>query len=77
MSSSRKSTKRQRLGDTASNIETGTQISQAQRKASTKYYDPDQDAAERRRVRKGLRDLTRDLNGNNNLPLSTSAFVNK
>ncbi|KAL4773582.1 Nse4 C-terminal-domain-containing protein [Aspergillus nidulans var. acristatus] len=66
MSSSTKRAKRQRLGDRASNVETGTQISQAQRKASTKYYDPDQDAAERRRVRKGLRDLTRDLNDSRN-----------
>lgn len=29
----------------------------------TDYYDPDQDEEERRRVRKGLRDLTRELNG--------------
>lgn len=31
--------------------------------ADTEYYDPDQDMGERRAVRKGLRDLTRDLNG--------------
>jgi len=29
----------------------------------TNFYDPDQDMQERRVVRKGLRDLTRDLNG--------------
>ncbi|KAI9854067.1 MAG: nuclear protein [Vezdaea acicularis] len=29
--------------------------------ADSEFYDPDQDAEERRRVRKGLRDLTRDL----------------
>ena len=29
----------------------------------TDFYDPDQDEDERRRVRKGLRDLTRELNG--------------
>lgn len=31
--------------------------------ADTKYYDPDQDMEERRIVRKGFRDLTRELNG--------------
>ncbi len=31
--------------------------------ADTQYYDPDQAPEERRAVRKGLRDLTRDLNG--------------
>ena len=30
----------------------------------TDFYDPDQDPEERRAVRKGLRDLARDLNGN-------------
>ncbi|KAI9822990.1 MAG: nuclear protein [Phylliscum demangeonii] len=30
--------------------------------ADTQYYDPDQDMQERRAVRKGFRDLTRDLN---------------
>ncbi|KAI9676129.1 MAG: nuclear protein [Caeruleum heppii] len=30
--------------------------------ADTQFYDPDQDMRERRAVRKGLRDLTRDLN---------------
>ncbi|KAI9793725.1 MAG: nuclear protein [Peltula sp. TS41687] len=30
--------------------------------ADTKYYDPDQDMEERRMVRKGFRDLTRELN---------------
>lgn len=29
----------------------------------TQFYDPDQDPEERRAVRKGLRDLTKDLNG--------------
>lgn len=29
----------------------------------TDYYDPDQDENERRRIRKDLRDLTRELNG--------------
>ena len=31
--------------------------------ADVQFYDPDQDMEERRAVRKGLRDLTRDLNG--------------
>ena len=29
----------------------------------SQYYDPDQDMDERRAIRKGLRDLNRDLNG--------------
>jgi hypothetical protein len=31
--------------------------------ADTLFYDPDQDMNERRAVRKGLRDLNRNLNG--------------
>ena len=31
--------------------------------SDVQFYDPDQDMRERRAVRKGLRDLTRDLNG--------------
>lgn len=70
MSSSRNNTKRQRLGDRASNIQGGRQpLSEQQRQASKQFYDPDQDTAERRRVRKGLRDLTRELNGNTPLPI--------
>ncbi|KAL2820501.1 Nse4 C-terminal-domain-containing protein [Aspergillus cavernicola] len=65
MSSSRSSAKRQRLGDRASNVQAGSQ-SQPQRNASTDFYDPDQDEKERRRIRKGLRDLTRDLNDSRN-----------
>ncbi|BCS29435.1 non-structural maintenance of chromosomes element 4 family protein [Aspergillus puulaauensis] len=67
MSSSRNNTKRQRLGDRASNIQGGRQpLSEQQRQASKHFYDPDQDTAERRRVRKGLRDLTRELNDSRN-----------
>ncbi|KAL4925149.1 putative nuclear protein Qri2/Nse4 [Aspergillus undulatus] len=63
MSSSRNSAKRQRLGNKTSNNQTASQpLTQQQRRKSTKYYDPDQDPAERRRIRKGLRDLNRDLN---------------
>jgi hypothetical protein len=61
MSSSSSNTKRQRLRERASNV--GSQ-SQPSRKHSNQFYDPDQDEKERRRIRKGLRDLTRDLNGN-------------
>ncbi|KAL4788685.1 Nse4 C-terminal-domain-containing protein [Aspergillus varians] len=56
-SSSRSNAKRQRLG-----IQDESNPLSHQRKAGTQFYDPDQDAAERRRVRKGLRDLTRELN---------------
>ncbi|KAL4808714.1 Nse4 C-terminal-domain-containing protein [Aspergillus unguis] len=70
MSSSRNSSKRQRLADRASNIQSGSQLTQQQqqqqRNNSKQYYDPDQDSAERRRIRKGLRDLTRDLNDSRN-----------
>lgn len=70
MSSSRNNTKRQRLGDRASNIQGGRRpLSEQQRQTSKHFYDPDQDTAERRRVRKGLRDLTRELNGNTPLPI--------
>jgi hypothetical protein len=34
----------------------------------TDFYDPDQDPEERRAVRKGLRELARDLNGNRPSP---------
>lgn len=75
MSSSRNNTKRQRLGDRASNIQGGRQqpLSEQRRQASKQFYDPDQDTAERRRVRKGLRDLTRELNGNTPLLIIWSA----
>ncbi|KAL4904537.1 hypothetical protein BDW74DRAFT_26207 [Aspergillus multicolor] len=66
MSSMRNGAKRQRLADRSSNVEAGTQLTQAQRRASTKYYDPDQDPGERRWVRKELRELHRDLNDSRN-----------
>ncbi|KAL4955105.1 putative nuclear protein Qri2/Nse4 [Aspergillus filifer] len=63
MSSSRNSAKRQRLANKASNNQTaGRSLTQEQRELSTRYYDPDQAPEERRQIRKGLRDLTRDLN---------------
>lgn len=51
--------KRRKLSDRASNIQEPSQ-SQLNEKD---VYDPDQDVEERRRVRKGLRDLTRELHG--------------
>ncbi|KAL4913954.1 Nse4 C-terminal-domain-containing protein [Aspergillus aurantiobrunneus] len=66
MSSSRSNAKRQRLGDRGSNVLAGNQPLSHQSEAHKKLYDPDQDAAERRRVRKGLRDLTRELNDSRN-----------
>lgn len=57
-------TKRQRLANRTSNIQASqSQIPMSQQEIDTKYYDPDQDENERRRIRKGLRDLTRDLHG--------------
>ncbi|OQD80386.1 hypothetical protein PENANT_c036G00248 [Penicillium antarcticum] len=53
--------KRPRLTDRNSNIQSqGPPPSQ--RNGDTRYYDPDQDADERRRVRRELRDLNRELN---------------
>lgn len=58
--------KRVRLAELQGNAES-TQSSQfqsrASQKAATDYYDPDQDVAERRKIRKGLRDLQREMNG--------------
>ncbi|KAL4961786.1 non-structural maintenance of chromosomes element 4 family protein [Aspergillus stella-maris] len=63
MSSTRNTAKRQRLANKASNNQApGRSLTQEQRELSTRYYDPDQAPEERRRLRKGLRDLTRDLN---------------
>lgn len=57
--------KRARLSARDSNVQaTQSQVaSQATRNSANQFYDPDQDHRERRQVRKGLRDLTRDLNG--------------
>ncbi|KAJ5619327.1 hypothetical protein N7510_003311 [Penicillium lagena] len=53
--------KRRRLTDHDPNIQ--SQMPMSQRNVQNRYYDPDQDAGERRKIRKGLRDLTRELNG--------------
>ncbi|PYH69946.1 non-structural maintenance of chromosomes element 4 family protein [Aspergillus vadensis CBS 113365] len=60
--------KRARLSARDSNVQaTQTQVaSQATRNSANQFYDPDQDHRERRQVRKGLRDLTRDLNDSRN-----------
>ncbi|RAO68749.1 uncharacterized protein BHQ10_004761 [Talaromyces amestolkiae] len=57
------STKRVRLAELQGNAES-TQSSQprASQRAVNDYYDPDQDVAERRKIRKGLRDLQREMN---------------
>lgn len=56
--------KRVRLAELQGNAES-TQSSQprASQRAANDYYDPDQDVAERRKIRKGLRDLQREMNG--------------
>lgn len=63
--SSSANAKRQRLSNRASNIQSGSQsqVSPSQQDRDKQFYDPDQDEKERRRVRKGLRDLTRQLHG--------------
>lgn len=64
--SSLSGSKRVRLAELQGNAES-TQSSQFQTRASQRaandYYDPDQDVAERRKIRKGLRDLQREMNG--------------
>ncbi|KAE8378596.1 Nse4 C-terminal-domain-containing protein [Aspergillus bertholletiae] len=61
--SSATSAKRQRLSNRASNIQSGSQsqVTPSQQNHDKQFFDPDQDEKERRRVRKGLRDLTREL----------------
>lgn len=69
MASSGANAKRQRLAQRASNIQgSQSQLSQSQRLDNDKkYYDPDQDEKERRRIRRELRELHRELNGNSAL----------
>ncbi|KAJ5104928.1 hypothetical protein NUU61_002275 [Penicillium alfredii] len=57
--------KRRRLTDRTTNIQ--SQVPSSQGGNDKRYYDPDQDAGERRQIRRGLRDLTRELNGNDGL----------
>ena len=69
--------KRARLSARDSNVQaTQSQVaSQATRNSANQFYDPDQDHRERRQVRKGLRDLTRDLNGKADSSSSTCRRV--
>lgn len=53
--------KRQRLGDRSSNVQSDTQSSR--HRPGNRYYDPNQNESERRELRKGLRDLSRELHG--------------
>jgi hypothetical protein len=53
--------KRQRLGDRSSNVQSDTQSSR--HRPGNRYYDPNQNGSERRELRKGLRDLSRELHG--------------
>ncbi|KAA8647130.1 hypothetical protein EYZ11_008077 [Aspergillus tanneri] len=68
MASSSANAKRQRLGNRTTNIQDSgqSQIPPSQQDYTKQYYDPDQDEKERRRIRKGLRDLTRDLHDSRN-----------
>ncbi|KAL5334367.1 Nse4 C-terminal-domain-containing protein [Aspergillus crustosus] len=65
MSSSKNSAKRQRLADQGSNSQAGG-VSTSRRHSVKDFYDPDQDTAERRRIRKGLRELNQNLNDSRN-----------
>ncbi|KAJ6092593.1 hypothetical protein N7486_007882 [Penicillium sp. IBT 16267x] len=58
--SSASASKRRRLTDRTFN--TQSQITSSRRGDSTRYYDPDQDPEERRRYRKGVRELQSDVN---------------
>lgn len=65
MASSSASAKRQRLASRIANNQddSQSQVPASQQDLNKQYYDPDQDERERRRIRKGLRDLTRELHG--------------
>lgn len=66
MSTSGNGNKKRRLTERGLSDQGGSQAvhrRRLQKINDTDYYDPDQDEGERRRVRKGLRDLTRELNG--------------
>ncbi|KKK11827.1 hypothetical protein AOCH_003738, partial [Aspergillus ochraceoroseus] len=65
MPSAGKKAKRQRLGNSTSNVQVSSQA-QPPHNNRAEFYDPDQDEKERRQIRKGLRDLTRDLNDSRN-----------
>lgn len=62
MESSSQGPKRRRLAERASNVQTQAPPS-SQWGKDKRYYDPDQDEDERRRTRKGYRDLAGDFNG--------------
>lgn len=53
--------KRRRLTDRTSNIQ--SQVPSSQRVGRNKFYDPDQDPDERRKIKRDLRGLTRDFSG--------------
>lgn len=55
--------KRRRSGISSSQNASQSQLSESQRLRDKDIYDPDQDVEERRRIRKGLRDLSRELHG--------------
>ncbi|KAJ5182797.1 hypothetical protein N7492_000413 [Penicillium capsulatum] len=65
----RQSSKRRRLGEHAGNSQ--SQFPSSQRNNDKKYYDPDQDTGERRRVRKEFRELSRRLNDSHGEYLQT------
>ena len=66
-----RSNKRRRLGER--DAPNATQLAhqrQLEEAVDTKYYDPDQSIEERRAIRKGLRDLTKELHGRLSLNLT-------
>lgn len=56
--------KRRRVeGDAPPNATQRAHEKELRRSGNCDFYDPDQDPEERRAVRKGIRDLSRELNG--------------
>lgn len=61
--------KRRRLANRPTNVQSVQSMAPAQsqnssqRTSDTRWYDPDQDPAERQRIRKETRDLNREVNG--------------
>lgn len=73
-SDSSRANKRRRLGErVAPNATQLAHQRQLNVVVDTRYYDPDQSIEERRVIRKGLRDLTKELNGR----LSPQSFYTK
>jgi non-structural maintenance of chromosomes element 4 len=62
-SSSTSSSKKRKLQDTRGQPSQARHRRELEERVDKDFYDPDQDEEERRAVRKGMRDLNKELNG--------------